>query len=166
MREAEIDNSLLEVARRFRPRILAEADRIEASRRLPEDLARELAHAGFFRIFLPAVYGGLDLTPMEAMEIYEELARADASVAWCVWNGNTHWTAAQLSPEAARTIHANLDVITANSTRTSGQAQVVPADSGEWPMVARERLRTRHLDGPSVRRPRRWEAAPDTDRSA
>ena len=39
MRESEIDNSLLEVARRFRPRILAEADRIEASRRLPEDLA-------------------------------------------------------------------------------------------------------------------------------
>src|SRR5438105_6147811 len=34
------------------------------------------------------------------------LAGADASVAWCVWNGNTHWTAAQLSPEAARTIHA------------------------------------------------------------
>jgi hypothetical protein len=31
MREAEIDNSVLEVARRFRPRILAEADRIEAS---------------------------------------------------------------------------------------------------------------------------------------
>jgi alkylation response protein AidB-like acyl-CoA dehydrogenase len=54
---------------------LAEADRIEASRRLPEDLARELAHAGFFRIFLPKVYGGLDLTPMEAMEVYEELAR-------------------------------------------------------------------------------------------
>ena len=27
----------------------------------------------------------------EAMEVYEELARADASVAWCVWNGNTHW---------------------------------------------------------------------------
>ena len=41
--------ALLEVARRFRPRILAEGDRIEASRRLPEDLARELAHAGFFR---------------------------------------------------------------------------------------------------------------------
>jgi indole-3-acetate monooxygenase len=60
---------------------LAEAERIEASRRLPEDLARELAHAGFFRIFLPKAYGGLDLTPMEAMEVYEELARADASVA-------------------------------------------------------------------------------------
>ena len=139
MREAEIDNSLLEVARRFRPRILAEADRIEASRRLPEDLARELAHAGFFRIFLPKAYGGLDLTPMEALEIFEELARADASVAWCVWNGNTHWTAAQLSPEAARTIHANPDVITANSTRTSGQAQVLLGGflvNGRWSLVS------------------------------
>jgi alkylation response protein AidB-like acyl-CoA dehydrogenase len=138
MREAEIDNSLLEFAHRFRSRILAEADRIEASRRLAEDLARELARAGFFRIFLPAVYGGLDLTPMEAMEVYEELARADASVAWCVWNGNIHWTAAQLSPEAARTIHADPDVITANSTRTSGQAQVVPGGflvNGRWSLV-------------------------------
>jgi alkylation response protein AidB-like acyl-CoA dehydrogenase len=139
MRDTEIDNSLLEVARRFRPRILAEGDRIEASRRLPEDLSRELAHAGFFRIFLPAVYGGLDLTPREAMEIFEELARADASVAWCVWNGNTHWTAAQLSPEAARTIHANPDVITANSTRASGRAQVVPGGyrvNGRWSLVS------------------------------
>src|ERR1700745_2950559 len=104
MPEAEIDNSLLEVARRFRPRILAERDRIEAARRLPEDLARDLARAGFFRISLPEAYGGLDLTPMEAMEVFEDLARADASVAWCVWNGNTHWTAAQLSSETSRTI--------------------------------------------------------------
>jgi hypothetical protein len=44
MREAEIDNSLLDVARRFRPRILAEGERIEALRRLPEDLARAEEH--------------------------------------------------------------------------------------------------------------------------
>jgi len=44
MRDTEIDNSLLEVARTFRPRILAKADRIEASRRLPEDLARAEKH--------------------------------------------------------------------------------------------------------------------------
>jgi alkylation response protein AidB-like acyl-CoA dehydrogenase len=139
MPEIETSGALLEVARSFRPRILAERDHIEASRRLPEDLARELAHVGFFRIFLPKAYGGLDLTPMEAMEVFEELARADASVAWCVWNGNTHWTAAQLSPEAARTIHANPDVITANSTRASGRAQVVPGGyrvNGRWSLVS------------------------------
>jgi alkylation response protein AidB-like acyl-CoA dehydrogenase len=139
MPELETSAPLLEVARIFRPRILAERDHIEASRRLPENLARELAQAGFFRIFLPKAYGGLDLTPMEAMEVFEEFARGDASVAWCVWNGNTHWTAAQLFPDTARTIHANHDVITANSTRASGQTQVVPGGyrvNGRWSLVS------------------------------
>src|SRR5690348_16567682 len=107
MHETANGAALLATARDFKPRIIAERDAIETSRRLPEDFARDLARAGFFRIFLPAVYGGLDLTPMDGIAVFEELAKADASVAWCVWNGNTHWTAAQLSPEAARTIHAD-----------------------------------------------------------
>ncbi len=130
---------MLETARNFRPRILAQRDAIEQARRLPEDVTRELAHAGFFRIFLPAAYGGLDLTPMDGIAVFEELAKADASVAWCVWNGNTHWTAAQLAPEAARTIHADPDVVTANSTRASGQAHVVDGGyrvSGRWSLVS------------------------------
>ena len=139
MPDTRIGAALLEAARAFRPRIIADRDRIEAARRIPEDLAQELARAGFFRLLLPEAYGGLDLTPMAAMEVFEELAGADASVAWCVWNGNTHWTAAQLSPEAARTIHANPAVITANSTRASGQAHIVPDGfrvSGRWSLVS------------------------------
>jgi indole-3-acetate monooxygenase len=131
--------TLLEAARALRPRIIAERDLIEASRRLPEDLARELAQAGFFRIFLPAAYGGLDLTPIEGIAVFEELARGDASVAWCVWNGNTHWTAAQLPPRTARTIHAEPEIITANSTRPSGQAHVVDGGyrvTGRWSLVS------------------------------
>jgi alkylation response protein AidB-like acyl-CoA dehydrogenase len=137
--------TLLAAARAFRPRILAERERIEAGRRLPEDLIRELARAGFFRIFLPAVYGGLDLTPLEAMEVYEELARADASVAWCVWNGNVNWTTAQLSKEVARATFADADVILANSTRPSGQAVVVDGGyrvSGRWSLVSGCQLST------------------------
>jgi indole-3-acetate monooxygenase len=130
---------MLAAARAMRPRIIAQRDAIEAGRRLPGDLAQELAHAGFFRIFLPDAYGGLDLTPIDGIAIFEELAKADASVAWCVWNSNTHWTAAQLSPEAARTIHAEPDVITANGTRPSGRADVVHAGyrvSGRWSLVS------------------------------
>ena len=130
---------LVETARAFRPRILAERERIEAGRRLPEELTKELARAGFFRIFLPAAYGGLDLGPVEAMEVYEELARADASVAWCVWNGNVNWTTPQLPKEVARTIFADADVILANSTRPSGQAVVVEGGyrvSGRWSLVS------------------------------
>src|SRR5262249_61814611 len=80
---------LIEAARALRPRILADRQRIESGRRLPVDLARELASVGFFRIYLPEAYGSLDLTPMAATEIFEELARADASVASCVSNGTT-----------------------------------------------------------------------------
>ncbi len=76
---------------------------------------------------------------MQALEIFEALAQADASVAWCVWNGNTHWTAAQLAPTTARTIHADPDVITANSTRASGKAHIVPGGyqvTGRWSLVS------------------------------
>jgi alkylation response protein AidB-like acyl-CoA dehydrogenase len=139
---ADVDggsNPLLQAVRALRPRILAERERVEAARRLPEGLTRDLAHLGFFRIFLPEAYGGLDLAPAQGLEILEELARADASVAWCVWNGNTHWIAAQLSTEAARTIHGDADVVTANSTRASGQAEAVPGGyrvSGRWSLVS------------------------------
>jgi hypothetical protein len=40
MPEIETGGALLEIAHSFRPCILAERDRIEASRRLPKDLAR------------------------------------------------------------------------------------------------------------------------------
>jgi indole-3-acetate monooxygenase len=139
MGDAANGAELLATARELRPHILSQRDAIEASRRLPDDLARELARAGFFRIFLPAAYGGLDLTPMEGIAVFEELAQADASVAWCVWNGNTHWTAAQLSPEAAHAIHDDPDVVTANSTRPSGQAHVVENGyrvTGRWSLVS------------------------------
>src|SRR5207248_11468150 len=74
--------TLLEAAREFRPRILTRREQIEAGRRLPDELTGELARVGFFRATLPAAYDGLDLSPLEALEVYEELARADGSVAW------------------------------------------------------------------------------------
>lgn len=139
MSDTTTGTDILAAAQNLRARIISQRDAVEASRRLPTDLAQQLARSAFFRIFLPAVYGGLDLTPMDGIAVFEELAAADASVAWCVWNGNTHWTAAQLSPEAAHAIHDDPDVITANSTRPSGQAHVVENGyrvTGRWSLVS------------------------------
>ena len=131
--------TLLDAAWAFRPRILADRECIEAGRRLPDDLARDLARAGFFRLSVPEDYGGLDLSPLEALEVYEELARADASVAWCVMNGNANWTTPQLSKDVAHSIFADPNVIVANSTRPSGKAVVVDGGyrmSGRWSLVS------------------------------
>jgi indole-3-acetate monooxygenase len=139
MRDTGNGAALPAAARDMQPRIVAQRDAIETSRRLPEDLVRDLAHTGFFRIFVPAAYGGLDMAPVDGIAVFEELAKADASVAWCVWNGNTHWTAPQLSPEAAHAIYHDPDVITANSTRPSGQAHVVQNGyrvTGRWSLVS------------------------------
>ena len=96
---------LLAATQGFRARIVSQRNEIEASRRLPGRSRPRASAYRFFRIFLPAAYGGFDMTPMDGIAVFEELAKADASVAWCVWNGNTHWTAAQLLPEAAHVIH-------------------------------------------------------------
>lgn len=139
MRDTENGSALLETARGYQPRIVAHRDAIEACRRIPEDLARDLARDGFFRIFLPAAYGGSDLSPMDGIAVFEELAKADASVAWCVWNGNTHWTTAQLASDAAHAIHDDPEVITANSTRPSGQAHITEGGfrlTGRWSLVS------------------------------
>ena len=131
--------TLLESARELRSHILARREQIEAGRCMPDDLARRLARAGFFRASLPAAYGGLDLGPVEAMEVYEELARADASVSWCVWNANVNWTTARLQPEVAHAVFDDSDAMLANSTQPSGQAVVVDGGylvSGRWSLVS------------------------------
>jgi indole-3-acetate monooxygenase len=130
---------LLKTARGFRSRILAEREQIDAGRRLPEHLARDLARAGFFRIALPATYGGLDLPPTDELSVYEALARADASVAWCVWNGNTNWTTVRLPALTARGIFRDPEAIFANSTQPNGRAVVVEGGyrlSGRWSLVS------------------------------
>ena len=139
MPSADTGIRLLETARAFRPRLLAGRDRGEADRRVPAELATDLARAGLFRLFLPAAYGGLDLTPVEGMAVLEELARADAAVAWCVWNGNTYWTGSQHPAAAAREVFSGPEVIIANSTQPKGQAAVVDGGyrvSGRWSLVS------------------------------
>lgn len=131
--------SVLDAARALRPRLLDERDRIEADRRLSAELAKELANEGLFRLSLPRAYGGLEVTPMASMEVFEELARADASVAWCVWNGNAYWTTPQFSETAAREIFSDPSVIVANSTQPKGRAVAVEGGyrvSGQWSLVS------------------------------
>jgi alkylation response protein AidB-like acyl-CoA dehydrogenase len=96
---------LVAAARGLAPRILAAADSIEERRRLPEDLVESLLEAGLFKLLVPKSLGGAELDLPTYVRVVEEIARADASVAWCIGqNSGLTMVAAYLEPHVARTI--------------------------------------------------------------
>ncbi|MBK8767147.1 MAG: acyl-CoA dehydrogenase family protein [Burkholderiaceae bacterium] len=116
------------------------ADEIELARRLPADIARQFAQAGFFRMAVPRSVGGLELEPAAIMGTIESVAQADASAGWNVMVGSTSgMSAAYLAPEAAKTIYGNPLVITGGSNTPTGRAEVEGDGfrlSGRWPWVS------------------------------
>lgn len=104
--------------------IKARAAGIEAARRLPEDLSRTFAQAGFYRMAVPRAAGGLELEPARTMRVIEVLARADASAAWCVMIGATSGLAlAYLEPATARAIHASPETVLCGVFAPMGRAR-------------------------------------------
>ncbi|HEX8967801.1 MAG TPA: acyl-CoA dehydrogenase family protein [Chloroflexota bacterium] len=79
---------LVRAARSLAPEITAAASRIERERQLPSALVDALVDAGLFHMLLPASLGGAELDLPTYVRAIEELARADASVAWCVGQAN------------------------------------------------------------------------------
>jgi alkylation response protein AidB-like acyl-CoA dehydrogenase len=136
-RGAAAPASPLTLARAMADEVRERADEIERARRLPADLSRRLAEAGFYRMCVPAVYGGLELPPAETMQSVEALARADGSCAWCVFIGATSGAVlAVLSPDAAREIFSRPDVLLGGVFAPFGRAVAEPGGfrvNGRWP---------------------------------
>jgi indole-3-acetate monooxygenase len=76
---------------RLAPSLRARSAEIESARRLPRDLLDDLDAAGCFRLALPRSHAGLEATLPDALDVYEALARADASVGWLVMIGSGNW---------------------------------------------------------------------------
>jgi indole-3-acetate monooxygenase len=71
-------------ARALAPLIAAAAPRIEAARGLPSDLVDALHEARLFRMLVPRSLGGEEISLSEYVQVIEEVAKADASTAWCI----------------------------------------------------------------------------------
>ena len=82
------------------------AERIEKERRLPPELLEALHAGGWFRMLLPKAYGGGETDPVGFVETISEIARHDASTAWCLGqNCVCSMVAAFVEPEVAQTIY-------------------------------------------------------------
>jgi indole-3-acetate monooxygenase len=95
----------LERARAFVPQLAAAAPEIERQRELPEPVVAAMVEHGFFRMLLPRSLGGAELLPAPYVRVVEEIAKGDASAAWCLNQGaGCSMTAAYLDPAAAKEV--------------------------------------------------------------
>src|SRR5215472_9627003 len=95
-------------ARALAPRIAAAAARIEAERELPADIVDALHQARLFRMLVPRSYGGDEVSPVAFMQAIEEIAKADATTAWCVAQTSVCSTvSSSLPPHIAAEIFKN-----------------------------------------------------------
>src|ERR1700749_769214 len=96
---------LVESAKALAPLIAQEADDIERTRRLTPPVVSALIENGLYRSLLPQSLGGAE-APLEIfMQMQEEIAKADASTAWCLGQCSVcAMTAAYLDKDAAAEI--------------------------------------------------------------
>jgi alkylation response protein AidB-like acyl-CoA dehydrogenase len=129
--------AVLEHVRALLPEIKARAEEIEQARAVPHDLAEKLRTAGVFRRYVPRSHGGDEMWPDEGLTVIEELARADASVAWVAAvasEGPSFY--AYLPAETYDAIYAaGPDVIHSGVINATGRAVRAPGGyrfSGRW----------------------------------
>jgi indole-3-acetate monooxygenase len=106
------------------PEISSQVEAIEQARAVPRDLAEKLRSAGVFRRYVPRSHGGDEMWPDDGLTVIEELARADASVAWVAAVGSEGPSFyAYLPPETYDKIYsAGPDVIHSGVINATGRA--------------------------------------------
>ena len=89
-------------ARQVAPALAANATRIEADRALTPDVLDALHAERLFRCLLPRRFDGEEVRPADYVHMMIEIAREDASTAWCIGQGSgCSMAAAYLKPEIA-----------------------------------------------------------------
>ena len=128
---------LVDAAKGFVPEIVANRDRMDAECQLPHELATQMAEKGLFGLYVPKELGGPETDPVTAFHVVEEIAQADGSAGWCVFNGAAVSSAvARLSPKAVKEIFGDPPVVLGSgSARAGGTAKLADGGytvSGRW----------------------------------
>ena len=123
-------------ARELGPEILAAADEIERTRRIPAGLLERMHDVRLFRMVLPRSAGGDEVEPWVYVAALEEIARHDASIGWNVFVGNSSALIAPfLDAEVNRTIFGDRRTVVSWGPPNACRAQAVEGGyrlSGKW----------------------------------
>jgi len=144
----------------------------EAARRLPRELAAEMAGAGLFRMLVPRTLGGLETDPATMVDALAEVARGDGAAGWCAMIASTTAVlSAWLPDDAAREIFGDPAAVTGGVFQPRGRAVACEGGfrvTGRWTFASGCEHCTWLLggalvfDAPDAPRPRlRPDGAPD-----
>ena len=118
------------------PQLEAAAEEIERRRELPAAIVEALIEQGLFHLLLPLTLGGAELPPAAYVAVIEEVAKHDASVAWCLGQAcGCTMTSAYLDPEVAHQIFGGRAGIVAWGPPGPAEARAVPGGyrlTGTW----------------------------------
>ncbi|MEZ4409922.1 MAG: acyl-CoA dehydrogenase family protein [Polyangiales bacterium] len=118
----------------------ARSAEIERARRLPDDVVRDLARAGAFRMLVPRAVGGAEVRPTTLVEVIERVARADGAAGWSVMVGATSGLMAAFIDEgAAREVYADPECVACGVFAPMGEAAPVEGGhvvTGRWPFAS------------------------------
>lgn len=127
-------------ARELSPLIVASREKTEASRNIAAPVVERLRDTRLCRLAVAKELAGLELPIDTALDVYETLAYADASVGWVAWNNSLPCFLGRfLTPAARAEIFADAQWLYACSTRPTGRA--TPAADGyrvhgRWEIVS------------------------------
>jgi indole-3-acetate monooxygenase len=128
---------ILSDVREFAPSLSAHAADIEAARRLPPELVKELAALGVFRMLVPQSHGGFEIPFPPTIDILAALAAADGATGWTVMIGCETPQLFSLLPRSSfDRVYANgPDVVCGGAFAPQGKAVVEAGGyrvSGRW----------------------------------
>jgi alkylation response protein AidB-like acyl-CoA dehydrogenase len=123
-------------AQALAPLIEDNADETERSRRLSPAVVEALINGGFYRMLQPTSLGGAELPLADFATVIEELAKSDASTAWCIGQcGACAMASAYLDPETAAEVFGPPDGIVAWGPPAPSEARMVDGGyqvTGKW----------------------------------
>ncbi|MDP1820446.1 MAG: acyl-CoA dehydrogenase family protein [Acidimicrobiales bacterium] len=118
------------------PVLRSEAEGSEAARSLTPAAVGALRGTGVLSMTMSRALGGPELSPIEQIEVLEELSSADGSAGWCAMiNSDGGYMTAFLDPTVAKEMYPSLDLATAVVAQPAGQAVVEPGGyrvNGRW----------------------------------
>lgn len=127
-------------AHELSPLITRLRNETESRRCIARPIVERLLETRLCRMAVARELQGLELSTVDALEVYEALAGAEASVAWIVWNNSLPCLFGRFLESAARReLFADPKWLYASSTRPTGRAAIEGDGyriNGRWSLVS------------------------------